>query len=186
MNARTLAELALKLWGVTLLLGALLSLPATLWMFGTTQDDDPQSALVRATQAGYILNVVLQAVAGFAVLVWADSIVALFESGSTPLQVGASAGELQVLGFALVGAFFLVNGLGEAAAAGYVLLTKPEFDPTDTWSYMWARQGEGMVKAVVQIAAGALLVFGREALVHGWSRFRGQTPADSGDDDTAG
>jgi hypothetical protein len=64
----------------------------------------------------------------------------------------------------------------------YVLLSRPEVDQTDTWSYMWARQGEAMSKAVVQIVAGALLVFGRAALVRGWSRLRSQAASDSTDD----
>lgn len=47
----------------------------------------------------------------------------------------------------------------------------------------WERQGEAMVRAVVQIVAGVLLVFGRHTLVRGWSRIRGQTFHVEPDDD---
>ncbi|MCX6539589.1 MAG: hypothetical protein NT151_11760 [Acidobacteria bacterium] len=187
MNAKRLAELALKVWGVTHVVGALVSLPAALWIFGAVSAGDPQAAFVHASRIGYVVGLTVQVLAGLAVMVWADSIVALFESDTTPLQVDASSAELQVLGFALAGVFVLVAGLQNAAGTAYVLLSKPKFDETGTWSYVWSRQGEAMVKAAVQIVAGALLVFGREALVRGWSRLRGAPGSDSVDDsDTAG
>jgi hypothetical protein len=187
MSAKTLAELALKVWGVTLIIGALTSLPAALWMFDAVPAGDPQAALMRGSQIGFVLNIIVQALAGFAVLVWADSIVALFESDTTPIQIDATKAELQVLCFALVGVFVLVGGLQSAVGAAYVLLFKPTSDQADTWSYRWGQQGEDLIKAVVEIAAGAILVFGREALVRGWSRLRGQSASDSaGDSDNAG
>jgi hypothetical protein len=111
MSAKTLAELALKIWGVTLILGALASLPATLWMFGGISSGDPQAAFVRSSQLGYVLSVIIQILSGFAVLVWADRITALFESDTTALQIDSSGAELQILGLALVGVFVLVDGL---------------------------------------------------------------------------
>ena len=181
MNAKTLAELALKLWGVLLALGSLLSLPAALWMTWTVPSGDEQAAFMHATQVGYTLNVVLQGLGGVAVLVWADRIVALFEADDTPLNIDVSHAHVQILAFAIVGVFVLIDGLQNAVAAGYVLWTKP--DLADTSSYMWARQGEDMIKAVVQIAAGALLVFGREAVARGWSRLRGQPAPHDADGD---
>jgi hypothetical protein len=144
MNAKTLAELALKVWGALLVLGAVLSLPSALWMVWTVPPGDAQAAFMRASQVGYMLNLVVQAVTGIVVLVWADRIVGLFESDVTPLDIDISNAQLQVLAFAVVGIFVLIDGLQNAAAAGYVLLTKP--DQADTWSYMWARQGEGLTK----------------------------------------
>ena len=179
MNAKTLAELALKVWGAVLILGTLLSLPATVWMVWTVPTEDPQSALIRASSFGYVLNVIVQAVGGVVVLVWADKIVALFEADVTPLAIDASHAQLQVLAFAIVGIFVLIDGLQNAAATGFALVTMP--DETDTWSYMWQRQSEGMIKGVVQIGAGAALVFGRQALARGWSRLRGQPAPEPAD-----
>ncbi len=184
MNAKTLAELALKVWGALLILGTLFSLPATVWMVWTVPTGDPQAAFIRASSIGYVLNVVLQGLSGVVVLVWADKIVALFESDVTPLAIDASHAQLQVLAFAIVGIFVMIDGLQNAAATGFVLVTMP--DETDTWSYMWQRQGEGMIKGVVQIGAGAALVFGREALARGWSRLRGQPAPDPADPGGAG
>jgi hypothetical protein len=184
MNAKTLAELALKVWGVVSILGALLAIPAALWMGWSVSGEDPQAALVRASQIGYVLNVIVQVLGGIIVLVWADRIVALFEADETPLHIGMSGPDVQVLAFAIVGVFVFVNGVQGAAGAAYVMWTKPE--QVDTLSYMWARQGEDMIQGVVQIAAGAFLIFGRETLVRGWSRLRGERAPDAGDSNDAG
>ena len=153
MNAQILAELALKVWGVLLILGTLVSLPAALWMVWTVPAGDAQAAFMRASQIGYVLNVTVQALAGIVVVMWADRIVALFESDVTPLDIDVSHAQLHVLAFAIVGVIVLIDGLQNAAAAGYVFLAKP--DEIDTSSYMWARQGESMIKSVVQIADGS-------------------------------
>ena len=96
--------------------------------------------------------------------------------------VKANAYELQSLGFALVGVFVLVQGLQNTAGAAYVLYSRPPFDrTTDSLSYLWARQNQAIVAALVQIVAGALLVFGRTTLARGWSRLRGQSVDDDMD-----
>jgi hypothetical protein len=141
-------------------------------MFGAVEQTGSQAVIVRTTQIGYVLSGVLQALAGMAVMVWANTIVEWFEADTNPLNINLSRTEFQVLGFALVGVVVLVDGLRDASAAAYVLLNKPEFDEYGTLSYVWAREGEVMIKAVVQVVAGALLMFGRETLADGWSRLR--------------
>jgi hypothetical protein len=79
--------------------------------------------------------------------------------------------------------FVFVDGIQNAAGAGYVLWAKPV--PVDTVSYMWARQGEDLIEAAVQIAAGASLILGRETLLRLWSRLRAERAADLGDSDGA-
>jgi hypothetical protein len=179
MNAKTLAELALKIWGVTLLIGSLASLPVTLLMSVASPGNDSQAALIRASQIGSILHFVIQALVGVAVIVWADNITNLIESDVTPLRVDTSTAEFQALGFALVGVFVLVEGIQNVAATAYVWFSRPSFDQTEPLSYLWTRQNEAIGRALVQVVAGALLVFGRDAIVHGWSRLRGQPMNDA-------
>lgn len=170
------------MWGVFLILGAVLSLPGTLWMFGADFPDPAQAAFMRSTQIGYVVNTVVQALAGLAVMVWADRIVALFEADTTALQIALTPTQLQILAFGIAGVFVLADGLQNAAAAGYALYTKPEF--LDTASYMTERHGETMASAIVQLLAGAVLVFGREGLATGWARLRQRTSSEvSGEDD---
>ena len=182
MNAKTLAELLLKIWGITLLISALASLPVTLLMITASSGNNSEAAFLRASQNGSILHLVIQALVGTAIIVWADNITDLIESDTTPLQIDTSTAELQVLGFALVGIFVLVDGLGNVAATVYVWFSRPSFDQTDPVSYIWTRQNEAIVRALVQVVAGALLIFGRETIVHGWSRLRSQSVNDALDD----
>ena len=101
MNAKTFAELALKIWGAISILGALLALPPMLWMEWSVAGGDPQAEALRASQISYVLNVIVHFAGGIVVLVWADRIVALFESDETPLHIGMSGREVAVLAFAL-------------------------------------------------------------------------------------
>jgi hypothetical protein len=172
MNAKTLAELALKLWGVVAILSAVLAIPPALWMVWTVPAGDPQAAVLRASQISYVLNVPVHLVGGIVVLIWADRITAIFEADETPLQIGMNGPDVRVLAFAIVGLFVFVSGVQNAAGAGYVLWTKPE--PVDTVSYLWARQGEDLIEAAVQIAAGAFLIHPRETILQGWSRLRAE------------
>jgi len=179
MNAKTLAELVLKIWGITLLVSALASLPISLLMAAAgSGGSEAQDRLIRFTNIASILSVVIQAAVGAAVIVWADRITDSIESDTTPIQIGTNITELQVLGFGLAGVFFLVGGLQSVASAAFVLLTKPKLEGTDALSYMWDRQKETIVRGFVEVAAGVLLLFGREAIANGWSRLRGQSRGD--------
>jgi hypothetical protein len=184
MNAKTLAELALKIWGITLLVSAVAALPAALLMAAADPGSDAQATWFRVTQQASLLNVVIQGLVGTAVLVWADRITALIESDTKELRVDTNTSDLQVLGFALVGTVVLVGGLQNVAGVGHVLLSRPAFDDTDTWAYLWPRQNEAMVKAVVQVGAGAYLTFGSKSIIRGWSRLRSQSPNDANDSET--
>lgn len=174
MHAKGLAELALKIWAVMLIVQAFLALPAALSMLTLVANSaSPQDLLIRATQRGHVFNLVIYAVSGIALLIWADKVVALFESDTTPLQIGVTASDVQILGFALTGIFFLVGGLQNAAAVALVFITKPPLDPDDIREFFWEHHGEAMIKAVIQIAAGVLLIFGRTTIARGWSTLRG-------------
>ena len=97
MSGRSLAELALKVWGVVLILGALLSVPAALWMVWTIPKGDADAAPIQRSQFAYLINLMVQALGGVVILVWADRIVSLFESDETPLQIDVSGAHLQNL-----------------------------------------------------------------------------------------
>ncbi len=176
MNAKTLAELALKVWAVLQLISAAASVPVFV-LFGLARwKAEGEGALIlRLTQHTNTILLVTQVVSGIAVLVWADRIVALFEDDTTPLQLDADRSDLQSLAFAVLGVFFLVPGLENVAAAAFALWSVPSsWNQADTMSVVWERQGEAIVRGVVQIGAGVVLVFGRRGIARTWSRMRGQ------------
>jgi len=174
VNGRSLATVALKTWGIVLVVGAIASLPATVLMASASPGLEAQAGLVRASQVSGILNVVVQALIGGALLSSASRISNAILPDTPPLNLTVTTGELQTLAFALVGIVMLVDGLREVAAAAYLLTSQPAFDESSGLSYLWARQGQSIVRGLVQIVAGAFLVFGRNTLARGWSRLRGQ------------
>jgi len=181
MNGRSLATVGLKTWGIVLVVSAIGSLPATLLMATVSPGIDAQAGIIRASQVGSILNAVVHALIGGAVVVFAGRISDAILPDTPPLHLSVTTGELQTLAFALVGVVVLVDGLREVAAAAYVLLNKPRSDQGDSLSYLWVRQRESIVRAVVQTSAGVLLVFGRNVLARGWSHLRGEHVEDDVD-----
>jgi hypothetical protein len=67
MTSRMLGDLALKVWGLTLLISALTALPAGLAVFKTISAGDAQAAMFRATEVIAVVNLVFHAVVGAAV-----------------------------------------------------------------------------------------------------------------------
>jgi hypothetical protein len=182
MKSKALAELALKIWGIIVLANALVLLPTALALATSV-------ALDRASQIGYILNFVVHALVGGALILWSGRLVEWVIPESPPLQIDADATELHVLeradergvrirrdhvvlGFALVGVFLLVEGLANVAGAAYTLSRHSRSD--NTWSYFWDRNSEAIVKSVVQLAAGLVLLAGSNAIGRGWLRLRGR------------
>ena len=185
MNAKVLAGLALKIWGVTVLVGALASLPAAVLMATAGAGSDSSAALSRAFQMGSVLQLVMRAAAALAVVVWSDKITDVIHLEATPLHVNTNIRDLQILGFGLVGVVVLVQAFENIAAAGYVGVSWPRLTGSGqdgSLAYLWARQNEAIVRALVQLVVGAWLLFGSKSLVDGWSRLRGQSANEARND----
>ncbi len=174
MTARSLAAIALKVWGAILIVNALASLPSTAIVGALPPPVDAEAAIFRATQIGLMLNFAAQALLGVALIALADRIVRWFIPDQLPLRVDVYASELAVLGFAIVGLFVLIQGAEGIAASAYAVFTKPSWPASDrTYWYVWESQRQAIVKGLVQIAAGLTLMFGRKPLVNVWWRLRG-------------
>ena len=177
MDGRSLAETLLKVWGVILLLGAFADLPAQVLMASATVEPDSQAALIRSAQSASMLALGVSATLGLCLILWGAAIARSIVPEAPRTEVGLQGPQLLAVGLALVGAFALIDGRQELGAVAYVLLTKPEWDETGSMSYVWSRQAEAMVRALVQLIAGAILVLGRDAITRTWARLRGSESA---------
>ncbi len=174
MTARELAAVAVKIWGAILVVGALASSPSTILFVTLAPGGDAQAAMFRTSQIGSMLNLLLHAALGIVLIVLADRIVTWAIPEGPPLRIDVYASELSALGFALVGLFVLIQGVESIAAAAYTIVTKPSWPAGDnTFWYVWERDREAIVKAIVQIITGVLLLLGRGAIVSAWWRLRG-------------
>jgi len=172
MDARGIATVALRVWGLVLLLGVLSAVPGLIMGFTAAVYPEEQAGFVRASQIGSLLSLLASAALGAGVLLWAELVAKLAVPQTTAISVGVDAPQLLSVGLALVGAVTLVSGLGEAAALGYVLRTKPIGLDLSNTQYLWERDSEAMVRACVKIAAGIVLLLGRSGLARTWAQVR--------------
>jgi hypothetical protein len=172
VDGRGLAAVALRIWGVVLLLGAVAALPGSLLVARAAASPHDQAGFVRAAQNASMFHLAASAILGLCLLLWADG-VARWAFPETPqVQVGVDASQLLTVGLALVGVGLLVQGLEASATLGYVLMSKPQGVEIGAASYVWERQWETLVQASVDVVAGVTLVLGRAGLARAWALVR--------------
>src|SRR5262245_32660351 len=181
MTAKSLAELALKVWGVMMIVGALTALPANLAMWGTIDRAAAQAALFRTSQMVSTAALGFRAFAALGLIVWSDRVVNWIVSDGPSLRIAIRAAEARTLAFAVVGLSVLLDGLQNAAVVAYTLYSKPAIE-SQTLSYLWSRQRDSLVRAVVHRVAGFVLLGGRDYLVGVLARMRSEPLDDDAGD----
>ena len=172
MDGRGLAAVALRIWGVVLLLGAVAAIPGSILVARAAASSPEQAGFVRAAQNASMFHLAASAILGLCLLLWADG-VARWAIPETPqVQVGVDTSQLLTVGLVLVGVGLLVQGLENSATVGYVLMRKPQGAEIGAASYLWERQSETIVKAGVDVVAGITLVLGRAGLARAWAQVR--------------
>jgi len=172
MDARGIGAVALRVWGLILLLSAISVIPVVVVEMTASAYPEEQASLIRASQMSSLLSLLANVAIGICLLLWAEGLARLALPQTAPLQVGVDQPQLMSVGLALVGAVTLVNGLGDAAGLGYVLSSKPAWGDISNTEYLWARESEAMVRATVNIVAGGVLLLGRNGLARAWAQFR--------------
>jgi hypothetical protein len=172
MDGRGVAAVALRIWGLVLLLGAATAVPGSILTARASPGAGDQAELIRATQTAFAFHLVATAVLGLSLLVWADSVARWAVPETAMVHVGVDMSELLTVGLALVGIVTFIRGFGDAVVSGYVLMRKPQAEEPGALSYLWERQSETLVRAVVDIIAGALLALGRGGIVRAWAQVR--------------
>jgi len=172
VDGRDVAAVALRIWGVILLLGALAATPGTILLARATPWPPEQAGFIRTSQNASMFHLGASAILGLCLLLWAEGVARQAIPETRDLHIGVDTSQLLTVGLAVVGVAIFIQGLGEAATLGYVLLRKPPGVEIGTAEYLWERQSENMVKAVVDIGAGAILVLGRAGLARAWAQAR--------------
>jgi hypothetical protein len=172
MDARGLGAVALRVWGLVLLLTAVLAIPVVIMGMTAAAYPEEQAGFIRASQMGSLLNLLAATGLGACLLLWADRLARLALPETGPIQLGVDQVQLLSIGLALVGAVTLVGGLEDAAGLGYVLSGKPKWTDMGNTQYLWQRESEAMVRAGVKILAGCVLLLGRSGLARTWAQLR--------------
>jgi hypothetical protein len=169
VSPRHLAEVFLKVWAVTLLVEAVLSIPTVVGQLLAVGADGGARGF-RIVGAWTFLSVALTAV----VATWLLKASAHLAERLVPVDAGGSlGGNVQAAAFGVLGTYFLVLGLRDGAGLAFRAATKPFGN--DTLSYLWQGSGEAVVGTIVQCIAGLVLILGRAGIASGLRRLRGDS-----------
>jgi hypothetical protein len=172
MDGRDLTAVALRIWGLEVLLDVACVMPRTVLVARVTPSPPEQGELIRAAQQGDWFNLAVMVILGLCLLLWADVLARLAIPPTPEVRVGVDVGQLLTVGLVLVGVYTLIQGLENTAGAAYVVANKPKGPEVDAFSYVWERKSDEIVKAVVDVLVGLTLVLGRAGLVNTWAQVR--------------
>jgi hypothetical protein len=157
MNARTLTALLLKVWGITVIVNAFVSLGS----YAVTlsfPSSEPQAGMYRTVLVSNAVGIILSAFAGAMLLRFASAISSrLFEPSMDGPLVMAPEALLRVF-LVTLGLYLVVDGLRNSAVIGFELATKPSWDQASAVDTVWNRQRESLVSATVALFAGLALL----------------------------
>ncbi len=184
MTGRALAGVALRVWGVILVVGSLASIPSTILFATLAPGASPEAMVIRTSQIGMMAGLLLRAALGVTLVKLADRIVAWVVPDGPPLRIDVYASELAALAFAIIGLYALIQGAENIVGAVYTAASRPTWPSGSerTFWFVWERERETIVRAFVQIGAGLVLLIGRTSLVNTWWWLRGgaeTSPLDS-------
>jgi hypothetical protein len=170
MDGRTVAAVALRIWGVVLLLQALAAVPGVVLAIKATSGPEESAQFGHAVQNALLCQLGASAILALCLLLWAESIARRAVPETAPLQLGLEASQLLSIGLLLVGVVTLIQGLKDAASLAYALATKPKWVEASATSYLWERECGTVVSAAVNSLAGIVLILGRSGISRAWAQ----------------
>jgi hypothetical protein len=169
MNAKTLAQVLLRVWGVVLVVSALAAAGNMLLLLASAVSG--RSGGWRASEAAALLYPVVYLIAGSLLIRRGDQIGSWLTSDiDVDAGTPASALEIQVVAFSIVGLYFLVTGLRDLANAAAAALANLQWREPGTLSYIWERQRQLAVAGVVNTVAGIVLLVRRQNIAEALSK----------------
>ncbi|MHB0972109.1 MAG: hypothetical protein ACYC7A_17415 [Thermoanaerobaculia bacterium] len=159
MNARTLAQVFLRLWGIALLVWGAAGI-GNLFLFFVPAEQASDVAAFRMSAAATAISIFVYLFVGLALIRNGDRIGEWLVSDlSSEASVSpASALEIQAVALAILGAYFLVDGVRDLAAILGAIVVKPSWDETKTTSLIWDRYRDSLISGAVTTVAGVILL----------------------------
>jgi hypothetical protein len=173
MDGRIVTAVALRIWGLILLLGVATSTPAAVLVARANSSySEEMQLVVHNSQVAILFQLAASAILGLCLLIWAEGIARTVIPQTAPLHLGVDASQLLSIGLLLVGVVTLIQGLKEAASLLYVLATKPKGVELSAIAYLWERECGTVIPAAVNLLAGIILIFGRSGFARAWAQLR--------------
>ena len=180
MDARAIAAVALRIWGLVLLLCLITEIPGLILGMTATPYPDEAAGFIRASQTGSILAALVTTIVVLCVLRWAEWIARRAVPETAAIRLGLDVSQVLSVGLALLGAVTLLSGLEDSAVVGYVLAAKPSWVDGGDMSYLWEHEPQSMVRPGFKILAGVTLLLGRRGFARAWAEVRSVARTGSG------
>lgn len=168
MTAKAFAQVLLRVWGVVLIVSALI------WMASAVT----VAYNGRAFVIPLVMRLLIELGVGLTLIRNGDRIgawlVSDIEADGPPMN-GVQA---QAIGLAILGAWFLIRGLSDLLGISLVYFNPPTPDEAGFTASLREKQFRAMIIGGVQAAAGAILLLRRvdfaTRISRGWRNVRGQ------------
>lgn len=187
MNARGLAVALFKVWGVFWLVSGVTSLANLLVEIITNPYASGEPAMRRFSLFSTSATTLVTLGAAVVLLTLGERIAEAVVPAGDEVSLSMPSVQLEVALLGVLGVYLLVVGLRQGAVVGYTLIRKPSWDASGTIEDVWRNLEREVAGAIVNTAAGFVLVLGRKGIAETWARLR---PMVSGEgrssDDAAG
>ena len=172
MTTRMLTQVALRIWSVMLLTRAVIAVPpfVSYLMPGTTSTVD--AGMLLSLRLTTFATLGLLALMAFVIFRFAPALATWIGGDDHTTSIKIDAPAILSVGLAIIGLTTIVDGLLELGPALYAWLMAP--DRLADSSFMSDRRSGAIIRGMLGILIGAALYLGRDALLRGWHRMRGQ------------
>jgi hypothetical protein len=177
MNAKTLAQVLLRVFGILLIVSGISGFGAVFVFFASA--DGFGSGQMRAQAVSMVLGVVVNVIAGIYLLRSGDRLGVWLVSDLEDSPEPAAAGAIESLGVRLLGIFFIVSGCRDLVRFGVEAIATGRFEGAGRLAAWFTGNAGG---ASTELIAGIVLLWRRDqisgALARGWRTIRSQDDAD--------
>src|SRR5262245_31776356 len=162
MSNRGLATGVFRAWGIMWSVYALVSAPQFLLALLRDPYGSDQTAMRQFAIGSNAISLGCQIVISAFLILKSTWLAELVFPVEQPTGIAISSRDLQAILFSAIGLYFLLTGISSLAVSGYQLLTRPRGDDRNAFAYLWQRTPQELVTGLVETAAGAYVLFGRD------------------------
>jgi hypothetical protein len=160
MSNRDLATGVFRAWGVVWSVHVLIALPQLLNVLLRHSSQWTDKGMETYVQSSQVISVGCQIIVAVTLLSKAGWLASLVFPDEQQLHLVFNAADLRTTLFAVVGLYFLVDGLSHAVGSAYQLVTRPRGDSQNAFEYLWQREPENLTRSLGSSIAGAFVFFG--------------------------
>jgi hypothetical protein len=168
MTNRSLGRAVFRIWGLIWLISGCLALPVAVAQLVTRPMADP--GMTRYMRFGSVMSIAIYLAGGAVMFLAAARLSALAFRVEEPLNLGVDAVALQAVAISILGLYFVVHAVPGVVSAIQALIQKPAWNQDSSSGYLWQRQRDNLLGAVVQLVVGVAIFLGGGALSRAWHR----------------